>query len=91
MEEILKFVEECVVTFYSFFNYGKSNTEKILPYCRPSVEKFIFNKLYFILYEIYNIKYHDENNKFSTKQVSLMKNYTIDQIMEYLEVYLLIE
>lgn len=86
MEKILKFVEECVSTFYSVFNYGKSVNEKMLPYCRPSVEKFIFNKLYFILIEIYNIRYFDENNKFSCNQEALKKNYTINEILDYLEV-----
>ena len=86
MDIILKFVEECVSTFYCFFNYGKSNTEKMLPFCRPSVEKFIFNKLYFLVYDIYNIKFAEENRKFSLQQEALLKNFSLKEIMDYLEV-----
>jgi hypothetical protein len=60
----------------------------MLPFCRPSVEKFIFNKLYFVVYDIYNIKYSEENKKFTLQQEALLKNFSIKEIMDYLEVSL---
>jgi hypothetical protein len=86
MEEIVKFIEDCVSTFHCYFNFGKSNTEKMLPYCRPAVEKFIFNKLYFLLYELYNKRYEDENNKFLESQNKINNKYSVEEIMDYLEI-----
>ena len=87
MGDIIKFIEECVYSFYCNLNYGKSNTAIILPYCRPSVEKFIFNKLNFLLYDIYNIKFTKENTIFSAHQKALQSNYSIVEILDYLHVY----
>ncbi len=86
MEEIVKFIEDCVSTFHCYFNFGKSNTEKMLPYCRPAVEKFIFNKLYFLLYELYDKRYEDENNKFLDSQNKINNKYSVEEIMDYLEI-----
>jgi len=83
MEKIQLFVEECISTFHNFFNYGK--TEKMLIYCRPAVEKFIFNKIYQVLYDMYNFKFMEYNAKFLRK-IERVKRFSIDQIMENLEV-----
>jgi hypothetical protein len=86
MEEIVKFIEDCVSTFYCYFNFGKSNTEKMLPYCRPAVEKFIFNKLYFLLYDIYNKKYEEENKNFLVNQNNIKVKMSVEQVMDFLEI-----
>ncbi len=86
MEEIVKFIEDCVSTFHCYFNFGKSNTEKMLPYCRPAVEKFIFNKLYFLLYDLYNKRYEEENKKFLDKQNKINSKLNVEKIMDYLEI-----
>ena len=86
MRELHRFSEECISTFYCYFNFGKSNTEKMLPYCRPAVEKFIFNKVYNILYDTYDLKYRDDNQKFMINQniIKLKKSPTL--ILKALEV-----
>ena len=89
MEEVLRFIDECVSTFYCYFNYGKPNTEKILPFCRPAVEKFIFNKLYFLISEIYNHRYRIENNSFIEKQAKIKANLSLEEIMNYSEVLII--
>jgi hypothetical protein len=86
MEDIMKFIEECVSTFFCYFNFGKSNTEKMLPYCRPAVEKYIFNKIYFLLYDIYNRKYEEENQKFVFKQNRIRVKLKTEEIMDFLEI-----
>jgi hypothetical protein len=86
MEEILKFIDDCVSTFHCYFNFGKSNTENMLHYCRPAVEKFLFNRLDPILKEIYNRKYEAENNKFLMHQTNIKVKLSVEQIMEYLEI-----
>ncbi len=57
----------------------------MLVYCRPAVEKFIFNKIYGILYEIYNHKFAEENKKFQEK-LAKIKKLSLEYIMEFLEV-----
>ena len=86
MEEIVKFINDCVSTFHCYFNFGKSNTEKMLPYCRPAVEKFIFNKLYFLLYDLYDKRYEEENRKFVINQNNLKVKLSVEKIMDYLEI-----
>lgn len=86
MIKVLKFVEECVSTFYLYFNCGKKDTESMLQFCRPSIEKFLFNKLYFLIYDIYNIKFEEDNKKFSDNQTQILKKYSPIQIMKLLEV-----
>lgn len=83
MEQILNFAEETISTFHSDYNYGK--TEQMLVYCRPAVEKFLFNKIYGELYDMYNYKFAEENIKFLQK-IDRIKNLGIDKIMEFLEV-----
>ena len=86
MEELLKFVEECISTFHNDYNYGK--TQKMLTYCRPAVEKFIFNKIYGVLYDMYNQKFIDDNHKFLEK-IEKIRKLGIEKIMEFLEVLII--
>jgi len=86
MESISKFIDSCVSAFFCYFNYGKSITEKMLPYVRPTVENLIFKKLSDILYRLYSYKYNEENKKFKESQQKIVKNLSCDQIMEFLEI-----
>ncbi len=86
MEDILKFIHSCVSAFFCYFNYGKSNTEKMLPYVRPAVEHIIFKKLSDILEQLYSLRYSAENDMFKLSLENINKHMTSDQIMEYLEI-----
>lgn len=86
MESILKFINSCVSAFFCYFNYGKSNTERMLPYVRPAVENILFKKLSDIIYALYNCKYKAENEKFKKSQENIKKYMTTNDIMEYLEI-----
>jgi hypothetical protein len=86
MESIIKFTEECISTFYCYFNFGKSNTEKMLQYCRPACERYIFNKVYHILYDIYYKRYEEENRIFLTNQNEIKVKRSPFEIMDALEV-----
>jgi len=57
----------------------------MLVYCRPAVEKFIFNKIYGVLYDMYNNKFAEDNNKFMAK-IEQIKLLGPEKIMEFLEV-----
>jgi len=49
-------VNEIVESLFSDFNYGKSETKSVMPYCKISVEKYIFGKLNENLYSMYALK-----------------------------------
>ncbi|MCQ2815626.1 MAG: VPS9 domain-containing protein [archaeon] len=70
----------------NYFNFGKSNTENMLKYSKPACEKFIFNKIYFILFELYNHKYQSENDKLKSKIKSISEKMTIEEIMTFAEI-----
>lgn len=59
MEGIIGIVNEIVESLFSEFNYGKSETKSVMPYCKISVEKYVFGKLSESLYAMYEHK----NNK----------------------------
>ena len=80
MESILKFIDSCVSAFFCYFNYGKSITEKMLPYVRPAVEYMIFKKLSDLLNEIYKYKFNSENQR------NIKKYMTLEEIMNFLEI-----
>jgi len=86
MESILKFIDTCVSAFFCYFNYGKSNTEKMLPYVRPAVENIIFKKLSELLYRLYTFKFSIDNKNFLQSQEKIRKYMKTEEIMEYLEI-----
>ena len=45
MESVYLLVNEITETFFADFNYGKSETKQMMPYCRISVEKYVFDKV----------------------------------------------
>lgn len=86
MEQILKFIDMCVSAFFCYFNYGKSATEKMLPYVRPAVENLIFKKLSDLLFDLYSEKFFEENEKFKASQRKIRQVLNTEEIMEYLEI-----
>ena len=53
------------------YNFGNGNNEAMLQSSRPAVEKFIFNKLYTHIFEMYKVKYSDLNEKLHNKRKAL--------------------
>lgn len=70
----------------NYFNFGKSNTENMLKYCRPACEKFIFNKIYFKLFELYDYKYSNTNQKLKEKIKVIKDKLSVEEIMIFLEI-----
>ena len=69
MEETLNFIEEVSQSFHCYYNLGdKVMVGNKLSVSKMAVEKFIFNKIYAIIYELYNKKYQKENEIFVKKQ-----------------------
>lgn len=87
MEETLNFIEECSQSFHCYYNLGdKAMVGNKHSLSKQAVEKFIFNKIYPILYELYSKKYQKENELFLMKQSKIKSDLSYENIMNYLEV-----
>ncbi len=90
MEETLSFIEDVSQSFHCYYNLGdKVMVGNKLSVSKQAVEKFIFNKIYHIIYELYNKKYQKENELFMKKQNKIRNELGYEKIMDYLEVRLL--
>jgi hypothetical protein len=56
-------VESTIDSLFCNYNYGKKNTEKVMIYCRPAVEKYIYTKLISGLMNIYKAKFEREDRE----------------------------
>ena len=88
MKEIIETWNICVETFSYYFNMGKTFRlyDEMARLSQPAIDNFIFNKLYYQLYELYNRKYQQENEDFLKKKKLIKENYNVEEIMEYLEI-----
>ena len=65
MEGIMNVVNETVQSFNSEYNLGKEMGKDMLFYCRSTVEKYIFTKLFEFLFEMYCHKNESEDVLFT--------------------------
>eukprot|EP01017_Pseudomicrothorax_dubius_P029043 TRINITY_DN3499_c0_g1_i18.p1 TRINITY_DN3499_c0_g1~~TRINITY_DN3499_c0_g1_i18.p1 ORF type:complete len:227 (-),score=38.67 TRINITY_DN3499_c0_g1_i18:228-908(-) len=87
IESILRMTEETVQSFLCEFNYGKNEAKNLLPYCRMSVEKYLFEKLYHVIFPIYQFKNKASIERFnSIRETYFGSLYTIGDILKSLEV-----
>ena len=88
MKEIINMRNKCDNTFSNYFNMGKEikKNENIAKNSKIAIEKFLFNKVYSQLYELYNKKNEKENKMYLEKKKKINEKYSIKQIMEYLEI-----
>ena len=88
MKEIIKIRNTCDETFSNYFNMGKSFrvNDEIEKQSKIAIDNYIFNKIYFQLYELYNRKYKEENEEFLKKKKMIKEIYSIEEIMNYLEI-----
>ena len=88
MKEIISMRNKCDNTFSNYFNMGQEfkKNENIAKNSKIAIEKFIFNKVYYQLYELYKKRYEKENEDYLEKKKKINEKYTIQQIMEYLEI-----
>ena len=88
MKEIINMRNKCDNTFSNYFNMGKEfqKNENIQKNSKIAIEKFIFNKVYYQLYDLYKKRYEKENENYLEKKKLINEKYSIKQIMEYLEI-----
>lgn len=56
LDSIKETVEQAVEALFTHYNYGRANTERMMMYCRPAVEKYVYSKIYSVLLPIYICK-----------------------------------
>jgi hypothetical protein len=88
IESVYLMINETVDTLFCDFNYGKSETKKMMPYCRVSVEKYLFEKLYSLLFAMYLKKYETISAKYFKQCTDIMDSYGNDpvQALKYLDI-----
>ena len=86
MKEIIETRNICNNTFSNYFNMGKAFrlNDDMAKQSLTAIDNFIFNKLYYLLYELYNRKYKKENEEFLSKKKIINAHYTIEEIMNVL-------
>lgn len=65
--------EEVVENLYKDFNYGRGEMEQIMPYCRISVEKYVFEKIHKTLFSLYLFKNQEIETRFEEKVIKIRK------------------
>ena len=83
MEGIINVVNETVQSFNSEYNLGKEMGKDMLFYCRPTVEKYIFQKLFEFLFDMYAHRNETEDNLFTQRSMKIKKMKPA-KVMQYL-------
>ncbi len=86
MAKIFHKINEITETFFADFNYGKSETRKMMPFCKTSVEKYVFEKVFSTLYGMYQIKFEKQSNMFRDKTSEILKEKNHLKHLKYLDV-----
>ena len=85
MKNAVEMTNEVVFSFYSNYNIG-GNNKNLMLFCRTSVEKYVFGKIYPTMFAIYLKKYEDVDKLFvsrsaitkSTNPITLLKHLGIN-------------
>ena len=77
MTEVVKIIELCTNTLNSSYNNNQNND---ITYFSLASEQFLFNKIYYVIYDIYNKKYQNQNNEFLLKQKEINEKLNINEL-----------
>ena len=80
MAEIIKILELCTNTLNSTYNNYQNNDD--IAYFSLASEQFIFNKIYYIIYDIYDKKYSNLNNNFISIQKDINDKLDINELFQ---------
>jgi len=80
MIEVVKMLELCTNTLNSSYNSYNENND--VEYFSQASEQFLFNKIYYVIYDIYDKKYSKLNNDFKTIKKEINENLTISDLIE---------
>jgi hypothetical protein len=73
-------IREVVDNLYKDFNMGRKEMEKIMPYCRISVERYIFDRIDAVINPIYSHKASEENAIFEEKRARIFSQKKLKDI-----------
>jgi hypothetical protein len=79
MIDIVKMLELCINTLNSTYNNYQNNDSA---YFSLASEQFLFSKIYYIIYDIYDKKYKKQNNDFLLTQKEINENLSIKEIIK---------
>ena len=79
MMDIVKIIELCINTLNSTYNNYQNNDSS---YFSLASEQFIFSKIYYIIYDIYDKKYKKKNNDFLLVQKEINEKLSIKEIIQ---------
>ena len=80
MIEVVKMLELCTNTLNSSYNSYNENND--VEYFSQASEQFLFNKIYYVIYDIYDKKYSKLNNDFKTIKKEISENLTISDLIQ---------
>ena len=80
MIEIVKILELCTNTLNSSYNSYNQNND--IEYFSQASEQFLFNKIYYIIYDIYDKKYTKENNDFLSIKKEINEKLTVNDLFQ---------
>ncbi|CDW76663.1 UNKNOWN [Stylonychia lemnae] len=83
MEGIMELINDTVNQFQSQYNLGKDSAKSLMQYCRPSVEKYVFQKLYDKLFAMYACK-NERDDMIFVERSSIIKKMKPFDVMLYL-------
>jgi len=86
MAKVFYKINQVTETFFADFNYGKSETRKIMPFCKTSVEKFLFEKVYSNLFGMYQIKFDKQSTMFREQTHEILKEKNHLKHLKFLEI-----
>lgn len=84
LHHTVKIINELVSDLYSNYNIS-GNNKNLMQFCRASVEKYIFGKVYSKIFSMYLIKYKEANEKFA-KRSAVIKATDPIKMLEHLGV-----
>lgn len=64
MCNVVAIIQEIIDNLYKDFNYGKKEMEKVMPYCRVSVEKYVFTQVEGIILPVYHCAWSEMDSTF---------------------------
>jgi hypothetical protein len=71
LDSVKETVEQAVETLFTHYNYGRANTERMMSFCRPAVEKYVYGKVYPVLFAIYECKSGPADREIAAKRLRL--------------------
>ena len=78
-------VESTIDSLFCHYNYGKKNTEKVMIYCRPAVEKYIYTKLIANLMDIYIAKF-EKQDKLIEEEKERFRGWKVEEVFKYFHI-----